>query len=88
VHDTTEFLCVYNVYEATRRTHRKAHDKCTALPTMVETGHTERAQAHRSVGRTREKTDRPGTRMVQGEQRRTEILAMRGEKIRLTAHEK
>jgi len=66
----------------------KAHDNCTALSTMVEAGHTERVQAHRSVGRTREKTDMPGTRMVQGEQRRTEILAMRGEKIRLTAHEK
>jgi len=50
---------------------------------MVETSYTERVQAHRS-----EKTDRPGTRMVQEEQERTEILAMRGEEIRLTAHEK
>ena len=88
VHDTTELQCVYNVHEARDVRTRKAHDKCTALLTLVEAGRMGKGQAHRSVGRTREKMDRPGTRMVQGEQGRTEILAMRGEEIRLTAHEK
>jgi hypothetical protein len=89
VHDTTELQCVYNVHEARDVRTRKAHDKCTALLTLVEAGRTGKGQAHRSVGRTREKTDRPGTRrMVQEEQERTKILAMRGEEIGLTAHEK